>query len=151
MCNAFASFGLLLMRLAAGAMMAAGHGWMKYQSFDDMAKMMTPMFGLDAKQTLMLAIFGELVCPILVALGFLSRLAALATAFTMGVAIYTVHWKDPVFMPFVEHMKDAGAKEMAIMYMIPFATLVFTGPGKLSIDGLLFRRRKTQISTPVAK
>ena len=173
------SFGLLLMRLAAAGMMAIGHGWPKMQNFEQYSGQFPGLFGLDQKKTLMLAIFGELICPALVALGFLTRLAALSTAITMVVAVCVAHAADPLFttgasivtttdekvhtgyiisqdakeiviatggevnvtVPRNEivSQKSQGSKEMAVLFLIPFAALIFTGPGKVSVDGLLFR------------
>jgi putative oxidoreductase len=43
-----------------------------------------------------------------------------------------VHWDDPF-----------QKKEFALLFLIPFLTLIMTGAGKYSIDGWLARRRET--------
>lgn len=174
-------FGLLWLRVAAGGMMALGHGLPKVQNFEQYSTMFPPLFGLDQKQTLMLAIFGELVCAALVALGLFTRLAALSVAITMVVAICVAHAADPLFMTGatvittadgkvhvgtvttdtekevilttpngsvtlprseIKTRSQQGSKEPAVLFLIPFAALVFTGPGKVSVDALLFRGKK---------
>lgn len=49
---------------------------------------------------------------------------------TILVAVGIVHWADPF-----------GKKEFALLYMVPFLTLILTGGGRYSIDGWLARRR----------
>ncbi|GIX05345.1 MAG: hypothetical protein KatS3mg114_1214 [Planctomycetaceae bacterium] len=130
------SFGLLLLRLGFGSYMAL-HGWGKLQmlqggKFDQFPD---PL-GLGAGNTLILATVTELGCAVLVAIGFLTRLAALGVVSTMGVAAFVVHaqhpWSDPA----------GPSKELALLYLLAFLSLVFTGPGCCSLDALVFRRNQ---------
>jgi uncharacterized membrane protein YphA (DoxX/SURF4 family) len=41
-------------------------------------------------------------------------------------------------------MGEGGSKEPALLYLIPFLALIFTGPGRISIDELIFARRKSR-------
>ncbi len=128
------SLGLFLVRVGASAMMVFGHGWGKVENFETLSQKFADPFGLGDRNSLILAIVGEVVAPALVAVGLLSRLAALLTVITMGVAIFYAHGSDPIFPG-----ESGRAKEMAIMYLIPFLAIVLCGPGKISIDALLFR------------
>lgn len=85
--------------------------------------------GLGPTPSLALAVFGEVVAPILVMLGLFTRFAAFPPAFTMAVAAIMVHGADPL-----------GEKELALLYLLPFATLMFTGGGRWSLDSLRTRR-----------
>lgn len=124
------SVGLLLLRIGVGGAMAFGHGLGKLQRLlgDDPIKFADP-FGLGAEVSLALAVFGELICGLLIAFGLLTRLAVLPFAFTMLVAIFVAHASDPW-----------SKKELAFMYLLPALTLLCTGPGRFSLDWLSGRR-----------
>jgi uncharacterized membrane protein YphA (DoxX/SURF4 family) len=65
----------------------------------------------------------------------------------MAVAAFVIHAGDPWTMEAAATAFFGGAsktwfsKEPALLYLIPFLSLVFTGGGKLSIDGLIAMRR----------
>jgi len=124
------SIGLLLLRVGAGGAMVLGHGLAKLQRLLGSApiKFADP-FGLGMELSLQLAVFGELVCGLLIAVGLFTRLAVLPFAFTILVAMFVAHASDPW-----------TKKELAFMYLLPAVTLFFTGPGRFSLDWLLTRR-----------
>ncbi len=133
------SFGLLLMRVTAAAMMVFGHGLGKMQNFSTYAETFDDPFGVGSRTSLILAIIGEVVAPALVAIGLLTRFATLFPVVTMCVAAFWKHADDPLFAA------GGPAKEMAILYLILFATLLFTGPGRIAIDALIFPAKKEVI------
>lgn len=137
------SFGLLLLRVSAAAMMVFGHGLGKVQNFAAYADKFPDPFGVGSRTSLILAIVGEVVAPALVAIGLLTRFATTFTVVTMCVAAFWAHASDPLFIPMgAKTVEEMRAKEMAILFLIPFATLLFTGPGKIAIDALLFPEKK---------
>lgn len=70
----------------------------------------------------------ELVCGLLVAIGWFTRPAAFLASGTMAVAYFMAHApKD--FFP-LNNMGDA-----AILYCFIFLYFVFRGPGALSVEG----------------
>lgn len=125
-----ASIGLVLLRIGAGAAMGLGHGLPKLQRLigSEPIKFADP-FGLGAELSLQLAVFGELVCGLLIAVGLFTRLAVLPFAFTMLVAMFVAHAADPW-----------AKKELAFMFLLPAVTLFFTGPGRVSLDWIRTRR-----------
>ena len=126
----FPSIGLLVLRLGAGAMMAIAHGVPKLlKLLGDAPIRFADPFGLGMTTSLALAVFGELVCGVLLALGLGTRAAALPFAFTMLVAIFHAHAADPW-----------SDKEHAFLFLVPAITLALTGAGKLSLDHLIARR-----------
>ncbi len=127
--TAAASFGLLLLRLAAGGMMAYGHGWKKLEKYGDLVDRFPDPIGVGGPASLVLAIGAELGAAILVALGFATRLAAVPLVVTMAVAAFVIHADDPF-----------GKKEFALIYLAPFLALLFTGAGRFSVDALVHRR-----------
>ena len=124
--------GLLLLRAATGLLMLTQHGWGKLQSYADKSDTWADPIGLGGPTSLALAIFAELFCSILVVIGLTTRLAAIPLVITMLVAAGIVHWEDPL-----------GKKEFALLFLVPFLTLVFTGAGRYSLDGWLAHRRQS--------
>lgn len=122
------SFGLLLLRVGVGAMMALRHGWPKFQSYGERAASFADPFGIGGEISLGLVVFAELVCAGLLVIGLATRAAVIPLIVTMGVAVFLIHWEDPL-----------AKKEMAIIYLAPYLALLFTGPGRFSVDGALRR------------
>lgn len=79
--------------------------------------------GIGEKASLLLTIFAELVCSIFLIIGLLTRPAALILAFTMFVAFFIVHAAD-----------EFKVKEHALFYLIPYLSILLTGPGSISLD-----------------
>jgi putative oxidoreductase len=126
----------------------ATHGWGKLQMLlaRDFDKFTDP-FGVSNAGALVLATLGEFVAPLLVMLGLGTRFAAAFPVVAMGVAAFMVHSADPWSMEtaFKDFMagktKFPVSKEPALLYLIPFLALVFTGAGRFSIDAMICARR----------
>ena len=121
---------LLLVARVIFALLLASHGYQKLMAFNEMATQFPDPIGLGSETSLALAIFGELACSIAVIAGFLTRLALIPTAFTMGVAF------------FITHGGSIAQGELAFVYFIIFVLLIFAGPGRYSIDGLIANKIK---------
>jgi len=76
----------------------------------------------------------ELVAGVLIALGLFTRPAAFVASGTMAVAYFLAHAPQNPFP--VNNGGDA-----AILYCFIFLFLVFSGPGALSLDSKLGKRR----------
>jgi putative oxidoreductase len=129
------SFGLLLLRLAVGIALCR-HGWPKVEHLTDW--MQTFSMPNPAPPYLqVLAAISEFAGGIALAAGLLTPLAALGIACTMGYAIY-FH-----FTSGHPHIAGAGggpSYEQALAYFTAAVCVLFCGPGKASIDGMMFRR-----------
>lgn len=125
------SLGILVLRVAIGGMMLAGHGWTKLAGFTDKLATFPDPLGVGPGLSLSLAIFAEVLCAICLILGFLTRIVAAPLLVTMLVAAFVVHEADPW-----------SQKELALLYAVPFLTLMLTGGGDYSADALLGRRRR---------
>jgi putative oxidoreductase len=140
------SIGLLILRLSAGGYMLT-HGWGKLQMLlaGKLDEFPDPI-GLGSAVSLVLVVVAEFGGPVLVMIGFATRFAAVPTVCAMAVAAFVAHANDPWTMGEAAELFKTGAasswasKEPALLYMIPFLTLIFTGAGKLSLDGLLWPR-----------
>jgi putative oxidoreductase len=109
--------------------------------------------GLGSTLSLALATTAEFLCALLILLGLATRLAAVPVVITMLVAAFVIHARDPWTMEAAANAFFSGAsktwssKEPAMLYLIPFLSLVFTGGGKLSLDGLIAMRRNPHHTT----
>lgn len=119
--------GILILRVSFSLLMLT-HGVPKISMlFNDPIKFADPI-GLGETMSLILTLIGEVVSPILIIIGYQTRWAAIPAAITMLVAALVIHLHDPL-----------DKKEMALLYLIAFIVLIFTGAGKYSIDGRVSR------------
>ena len=133
----FGDLGLLVLRASVGLGIAVGHGWGKvYQPghigpSGAFVKLVSDM-GVPAPMgAAWLAALTEFVGGVLIAAGFLTRPAALALAFNMAVAAFVASAEAPLWGP-----KDPN-KEFALLYLVAFVALIFTGAGRFSVDKFL--------------
>ena len=115
--------GLLLLRLVSGGIMAYSHGWGKLQKMLGGDMSFADPIGVGEELSLILTVFAEFVCGILLVLGLFTRVALIPLIITMWVAVFMVHAYDPF-----------GEQEFGLLFLIPYLALYFTGPGKLSLD-----------------
>jgi putative oxidoreductase len=127
----FRDVGLLLLRVSIGGMMAAAHGWGKLLSFSEKSGSFPDPLSVSPQVSMGLAIGAELFCSIALVLGLFTRLATLPLIITMLVAVLIIHGDDPW-----------AKKELATLYLIPFVCLLFTGPGRFSLDAKIFKGGK---------
>lgn len=88
-------------------------------------------FGIGAAPSLMLTVFAEVVCSVLLILGLFTRFASIPLIITMLVAIFFAHGSDPF-----------ARKELAILYLILFIGFLILGAGRFSIDRLIAGKGK---------
>ncbi|QIA06586.1 DoxX family protein [Draconibacterium halophilum] len=126
--NTSVHFSLLLLRLAAGGFMLT-HGFPKLQRLLAGEMQFGDPLGLGAEVSLVLAVFAEFFCSILIMLGLGTRLAVIPLIVTMAVAAFIVHGADPF-----------GRKEMALFYLVSYIVLLLSGSGKISVDRFISRK-----------
>ncbi len=123
------ALGLLVLRLVAGTAFML-HGWKKIQDpFHWMGPESTIPSILQALAAL--SEFGGGLCWIL---GLLTPLATLGILSTMSVAVSTHILRGD---PFV----GRPGYELALVYLSVALLILLRGPGVLSLDALIFRRR----------
>lgn len=145
-----ASIGLLILRIGIGGYLIT-HGWGKLQMLlaGGADKFGDPI-GLGNTLSLALVTTSEFFCALLVIFGLGTRLAAVPVVISMFVAAFVVHAKDPWTMETAANAFFSGAsktwfsKEPALLFLIPFLSLVFTGGGRFSLDGLIAMRKNQQ-------
>ena len=128
---------LLVVRLWFGLTMLFNHGLYKLTHFSDivagtdpLVKFQDPLrLGLEA--SLVLVIFAEVLGALLLAVGFMTRVAAAVLVIDMFVAFLMVHKAG---------MTGQGSGEMAFLYLAGFVTLAIAGGGLFSLDTLVFSK-----------
>ncbi len=115
--------GKLLLRLGLGAFMLT-HGWPKLMKlFAGGEIQFGDPIGLGPTLSLILTVFAEVICSILLIVGYKTKWAAIPLAFTMLVAAIIVHGDDPF-----------GRQEKAWLYAVGYIVIALIGAGKYSLD-----------------
>ncbi|MDX8337754.1 DoxX family protein [Draconibacterium sp. IB214405] len=126
--NTSVHISLLLLRLATGGFMLT-HGIPKLQRLLAGEMRFGDPLGLGPEVSLVLAVFAEVVCSILIVLGLGTRLAVIPSIVTMAVAAFIAHGADPF-----------GRKELALLYLVGYVVLLLSGSGKFSVDRLISKK-----------
>jgi putative oxidoreductase len=125
------SIGLLALRLWLGLTMLLHHGLDKVNNFNQMAPMFFDPFHIGHQASLGLVVFAEAIGSLLLAMGLLTRFAALTLVIDMTVAFFMVH---------KEALSGPRGGELAFIYLAGFVALLLAGGGKFSLDTLLFEK-----------
>jgi putative oxidoreductase len=115
-------------------------GWFGGNGFDATLK----WFESNLHVPLLLAlavIFAESVGAVALIMGFFTRVAALAIAVDMVVAVYLIHWKYGFFMNWAGHQKGEGF-EFHILAIAIAVALVIKGGGLWSADRTIAGTRR---------
>ena len=117
------SFAMLVLRVGAGTLMLVKHGLDKLLHFGSLSHHFADPFHIGPTASLALAIFAEFFCAAFIVMGLFTRLAAIPLVINMTVALFYAHSGD-----------FFGKGELAGLFLIVFFSLLFTGPGKISLD-----------------
>lgn len=120
------NFSVLLLRVGFGILMIATHGLSKLMEFSTLQNTFYNFMGIGSRFSLVLAIFAELFCSMFLVLGLFTRLSVIPLIITMLVAIFGFN----AGQPFIK-------SEVAILYLTVFVTILFVGPGRISVDGMM--------------
>lgn len=119
----FTDLALAILRIGFSASMLT-HGLPKIAKLSESPLKFPSLFGIGEMPTLVLTLIGEVLCPILILVGYKTKWAAIPAAITMFVAATVMHSGD-----------DFGTKEKAVLYLIAYVAIFLAGAGKYSIDG----------------
>jgi putative oxidoreductase len=123
--NTAFNIGMLLLRVTSGALILV-HGYDKLVKFGQMKSQFIDFMGIGSSLSLSLTIFAEFFCAIFLIVGLFTRLAVIPLIINMSVALIMAHNSD-VF----------GEGEKATLFLVAFVTILFNGPGKISVDGMI--------------
>ncbi|NWD27379.1 DoxX family protein [Pseudomonas yamanorum] len=123
-------FGLLFLRVSGGLFLLWVHGLPKLLDYGEQLKVIEDPFHLGANVTLLLAIFAEVLCPLLIIAGFLVRLACLPILSVLLTAMLVVHPQWTLL-----------EGQFGWLLLIIFTSILIAGPGKWALnqrwDGVL--------------
>lgn len=124
-------FTLLLIRVGVAAFMLT-HGYPKLTKLLSGGEIQfADPFGAGATLSLVMVVFAEFFCSILIGIGFATRLAVVPLMVTMSTAVFVAHSSDPF-----------ARKELALVYLLIYLFLLVTGSGKFSVDYLISRKSR---------
>jgi len=124
-----ANFALFVMRVWIGFEMLLLHGMDKLKTFDEKSATFPDPFGIGHGASMALSVFAEFFVSLLIIFGLLTRWGAMVLIINMSVAFVTVH-KVVLTGP--------RGGELAFLYLMVYVVLLFAGPGKFSVDQVLF-------------
>ncbi|UAY51116.1 DoxX family protein [Ferruginibacter albus] len=117
---------MLFLRVTVSVLMMS-HGYQKLVGFGDIKDHFISFLGLGATLSLILCIFAEFFCSILLILGLFTRLAAIPLIINMCVIVFKVNHAD-----FFGKGVDGPC-----LYLICYVVLLLIGPGKASVDNMI--------------
>ncbi len=121
---------LLVVRVFIGFAMLS-HGFPKLQTLLEGGKIeFFDFLGLGPQLTLILTVFSEFVCSILLILGLFTRVALGFLAFTMIIAGFVVLSAEPF-----------AKQELSFIYLSVYLLLIVFGAGKISVDYMIEKRK----------
>ncbi|SKB10560.1 putative oxidoreductase [Pseudomonas extremaustralis] len=114
--------GLLFLRISGALFLLGVHGLPKVLNYSEQLKLIEDPFHLGAHVTLLLAIFAEVLCPLLIVAGLLVRLACLPILAVLLIAMVVVHPEWSVF-----------EGQFGWLLLIIFTSILIAGPGRLRL------------------
>lgn len=118
-------YASLILRLTLGLLML-NHGYPKLMKLMSGNMQFADPIGIGEPASLVLTVFAEFVCSLLILVGLWTRLALMPLIITMVVAVGIIHINDGM-----------DKQEHGLMFLLPYIALFFLGSGKFSIDAFL--------------
>jgi putative oxidoreductase len=119
------TLALFILRLTMGGLIIP-HGYQKLMRFSARSSTFTDPFHIGHSTSMALVIFAEFFCGIFIVMGLFTRLACIPLIIGMSVVVFHAH-NGEIF----------GEGEHGALFLGGFLALLFTGPGKFSLDKLI--------------
>lgn len=119
---------LLVFRVFAAIALMRTHGIPKLLAFEETAAHISDPLGFGETFSASYAIFANVFCAVLVALGLTTRWAALAVVSLTLSGLFLIHFNDA-----------AKIQDAPLIYSVVFGFISYVGAGKYSIDFKLFK------------
>ena len=116
---------MFLTRLTFGGLMLVNHGFQKLVKYPGLQYKFADPFHIGSKWSLLIDMFAEVFCSILIIAGLFIRLAAIPLVIAMATAFFMIH----------NHSLKDG--ELAAIYLTGFMGILLCGPGRVSIDNMM--------------
>ncbi len=117
------ALGLLFLRVSGALFLLWVHGLPKLLYYSEQLTLIEDPFHLGANVTLLLAIFAEVVCPLLIIAGVLVRLACLPILAVLLIAMLVVHPQWTLL-----------EGQFGWLLLIIFTSVLIAGPGRLVLS-----------------
>lgn len=122
-------FALFILRVGVSCFVLT-HGWGKLSKVLSGAEIQfADPISLGMETSFYLVIFAEVICAVLLLIGLATRLALIPLIINMTVIVFVVHFHE-----------GFQKMELPSTYLLVFLFLMFTGPGRYSIDNVISRR-----------
>lgn len=122
---------LLVFRVLISLSMINTHGMKKIVHFEESIQHIPDPFGIGGEISTYIAITANIVAPIFVIFGFVTRLAALVILSVTLIGFFVVHANDPWTV-----------RDIPLMYSLAFLLILYLGAGKYSIDHNIYKRNE---------
>jgi putative oxidoreductase len=116
----------LLLRLCFGLLVCLAHGLSKLKHFSSMQSTFADPLHVGHTVSLVLVVFAEVFCALLIVLGLFTRFAALVLVINFAVVAFIVLKGQSV------EVHEAG-----FLYLTAFAAILLVGPGRISVDSMM--------------
>jgi putative oxidoreductase len=125
------NLALLVLRVWFALPLLTLHGWSKLTHFAERSQRFADPFGFGSPASLVLVVFAEVFCSVLLAVGLFTRGAALACGIAMATAFFHAHGA---------RLTGQGNGELPFMFLGAFVTLLLAGGGRFSLDARMGAR-----------
>jgi len=119
------NLSMFLLRIGLG-LLRMPHGYDKLVNCGRYRGDFMDFLGLGETFSLALVVFAEFFCSLFVMIGLFTRLTVIPLVIEMSVVVLKAHDGD-VF----------GKGEMGTLFLIGLLPILFCGPGKASVDGIM--------------
>jgi putative oxidoreductase len=116
---------LIFLRIGVAALMLT-HGVPKFLRLLEGNMQFGDPIGLGIAVSFLLVTFAEFLCSLLILVGLGTRMATIPLIISSSVAAFVAHADDPF-----------GKKELLLLYILVYLTLLVMGAGKYSVDALI--------------
>jgi len=120
--SSLTDYGYLIVRVCFGLLLLK-HGYPKITQFEKYVQHFSDPLGVGVQTSLLLVIFAEVICALFIALGLLTRLAAIPVVINFIIIFFVVHGND-----------SFGDRELAAVYLMLASGILLMGSGKISVD-----------------
>ena len=121
------NLAMLVLRVGVATLMIP-HGYDKLMKFAEYKNKFVNFLGLGGATSLALVIFAEFFCAIFILMGLFTRFATIPLIISTAMATFKAHNGD-IF----------GKGELTMLFLIAFITILIAGPGKISVDGAIWK------------
>lgn len=119
------NFGIFILRTVTGLLLV-NHGYTKIVQFGSLRYKFMNFMHLGSTTSLSLIIFAEFFCGIFLILGLFTRFACIPIIIGMCVIVFMT-----------AHGNIFNEGERGAMYLVATIAILFCGPGKISVDGMI--------------